>query len=164
MTQFTHSQQAEHCRQLIKVLENLRPDQAYYHGWYMVEEDDNECRSACALGWAAYYGIGGIHLNEFELPTLLEETSMPAYEVAGRVFGKHAYSEIFSGIGTYDPISHEVTPQETSKEAVIRKLRVRADRLTDLAWRWAMIPPKEAPQAAPEPEFEEEEVSPPVEW
>ena len=104
MTQFTKKQQAEHCRELASFLQSLPKGGKYQHSIFVADpEGKGECgTAACALGWAAVKGIGGLRTDRNSwggstAPYLPGKHDDPV-NAGNAVFGDGAYSRIFSTI------------------------------------------------------------------
>lgn len=97
MCKFTKLEQADHCVRLATLIERSNPEM-YNHEHFEVKSHKPCGTVACALGWAAIAGIGGLKM-EHGFPTLRDGQAfdvlshMSASDV---VFGKDAYEEIFS--------------------------------------------------------------------
>lgn len=123
MITFTPAQQAKHCRQLADFLEKL-PSKKYDHEIY---SKNNACGTvACALGWAAHEGIGGLESPGW--PSISDTWFGPS-DSAELVFGPGVFYEIFSAGRPARQPGESRSPRIIS----IQRLRERAKLLTEQA-------------------------------
>lgn len=114
---FTPEQQAKHCRELADKLEN--DPRVHKHYDHYAFRRQGACGTvACALGWAATLGIGGLGFDGV-FPTL--PSLHCAVDSANTVFGPGAYHRIFAG---YNRVS--VDGGEADRCAAIERLRNQA--------------------------------------
>jgi hypothetical protein len=87
MRKYNKLEQSFHCTELAMRLEKLGANR-YNHEFYT-------CGTvACALGWAAEYGFGGLFLDENNVP--IRAAGQTDVMAADEVFGEGAYQNIFS--------------------------------------------------------------------
>lgn len=154
---FTKEQQAQHCDQLADLLETIKPSN-YEHSRFVTENDGlpsptHTCNTvACALGWAAIAGIGGMMNGGIGLPYHPDEelvcdamghadTFSRTERSADRVFGDLAYDGIFDGDMSVteedDDEDHDLMDdieiQAEDRVNSIARLRAQAQRLRSAA-------------------------------
>lgn len=111
---FTKEEQASNCEQLAAKLEALPNDGGYDHGVFF---ESNVCGTrACALGWAGYHHIGGMHLNPGGLPVHpdMQHKYRPSVS-ADYVFGTGAWDSIFNDTALDELIIDRLPPNDTWK-------------------------------------------------
>jgi hypothetical protein len=137
---FTAAEQADHCEQLAAFLETSVDAAHYDHGSFVRRV--SECgTTACALGWAAMKGIGGLVLrwsdDHIYARVTLPDPRHPgirfgAYTGADLVFGPGAYDAIFDGSNSCMYDSYEDWPDAAAQaedhvravDALLRQARV----------------------------------------
>lgn len=107
---FTREEQAQHCDQLVAVLEETSAVNYDHSVFVEAGRRSNECGTiACALGWAAIRGIGGLKLEQKvnpvhpDLMSYVESMWQVTRDSADHVFGDDAWQRIFAAENTsYD--------------------------------------------------------------
>lgn len=110
---FTREEQAQHCEQLVRVLRRRKPFEYLYDGRVELATFEGQSyTAACALGWAAVCGVGGLVVHKGKDPVHpgilhLAESSgvLTLFDVrrisADHVFGEGAWREVFGADSSY---------------------------------------------------------------
>lgn len=95
MPAFTAAEQANHCDELVALLEKVPNKQYDQMVQTQASIEDKNSRS-CALGWAASYGIGGLCFKYMKPQHPDCENSFTSVFAAAYTFGEDAYQHVFA--------------------------------------------------------------------